>query len=55
MKEMIEFFRDHGGYARMKDLKAASFQTRDIGRLLKDRSIVKVKPGLYRLANIGSI
>src|SRR4030042_1883012 len=55
MKEMIEFFRNHGGYARMKDLKAASFQTRDIGRLLRDGSIVKVKPGLYRLANIGSI
>ena len=52
---MIKFFRDHGGYARMKDLKAASFQTRDIGRLLKKGIIVKVKPGLYRLPNVGSI
>ena len=54
MKNIIEFFRNHGGYARMKDLKAASFQTRDIGRLFREGSIVKVKPGLYRLANVGS-
>jgi predicted transcriptional regulator of viral defense system len=54
MKKIIEFFRDHSGYARMKDLKAASFQTRDIGRLLREGSIVKVKPGLYKLAGIGS-
>jgi predicted transcriptional regulator of viral defense system len=54
MKKIIEFFRNHGGYARMKDLKTASFQTRDIGHLLGEGSIVKVKPGLYRLANVGS-
>jgi len=35
----------------MKDLKVASFQTRDIGRLPREGSIVKVKPGLYRLVN----
>lgn len=34
----------------MKKLKKASFQTRDIARLLNDGTIVKVKPGLYRLA-----
>ena len=39
----------------MKDLKAASFQTRDIRRLLRAGSISKVKAGLYRLANVGSI
>ena len=52
MEEIIEYFRSHGGYARMKELKKASFQTRDIARLLKEGTIVKVKPGLYRLANI---
>ena len=39
----------------MKELKTASFQTRDIARLLKEGAIVKVKPGLYRLANIGEM
>lgn len=38
----------------MKELKAASFQTRDIARLLKEGRIIKVKPGIYRLANIGA-
>jgi predicted transcriptional regulator of viral defense system len=52
MKKIITYFKKHGGYALMKELKAASFQTRDIARLLKDGTIVKVKSGLYRLANI---
>ena len=46
-KKMIAFFKDHGGYARMKDLKTASFQTRDISRMVKENVIVRVKPGLY--------
>jgi predicted transcriptional regulator of viral defense system len=52
MEKIIAHIKKHGGYALMKELKAASFQTRDIARLLKDGTIVKVKPGLYRLANI---
>jgi len=54
-KEIIAFLKDHGGYARMKDLKAASFQTRDISRMVRENVIVKVKPGLYRLADVGRI
>jgi predicted transcriptional regulator of viral defense system len=54
-KEIVAFFKNRGGYARMKDLKAASFQTRDISRMVKENVIVKVKPGLYRLANVGRI
>jgi len=38
----------------MKELKGASIQTRDIARLLKEGTIFKIKPGLYRLANIGA-
>ena len=53
--EIVAFFKDHGGYARMKDLKASSFQTRDISCMVKENVIVKVKPGLYRLANVGRI
>jgi predicted transcriptional regulator of viral defense system len=55
MEKMIAYFRKHGGYALMKELKAASFQTRDIARLLKEGTIIKVKPGLYRLANLGGV
>jgi predicted transcriptional regulator of viral defense system len=54
-KEIVEFLKDHGGYARMKDLKAASFQTRDVSLMVKENVLVKVKPGLYRLANVGRI
>lgn len=38
----------------MKDLKANGFQTRDIQRMVVSERIVKVKPGLYRLAGIQS-
>ncbi len=55
MEKIIVFFKKHGGYARMKELKKASFQTRDIAKLLDDGVIVKVKTGLYRLANVANI
>ena len=55
MEKMIAYFRKHGGYALMKELKAASFQTRDIARLLREGLIIKVKPGLYRLVNMGEV
>jgi len=52
MNRIIEFFNNNGGYARMADLKRASFQTRDIAKLLNEGIIVKLKPGLYRLADL---
>lgn len=52
MNTLIKYFRDHKGYARMKDMKASGFQTRDIRKLIENGRIVKVKPGLYRLADI---
>ncbi len=36
----------------MKELRAASFQTRDIAELVRTGKIEKVKPGLYRLPDI---
>ena len=36
----------------MKEMKASGFQTRDIRKLDEERRVVKVKPGLYRLADI---
>ena len=52
MDALIKYFRDHKGYARMKDLKTTGFQTRDIRQLLEKGRLVKVKPGLYRLADV---
>lgn len=52
MKSIIQFFKTNNGYARMKDLKAASFHTRDIANLVEDGIIEKIKPGLYRLVNM---
>ena len=36
----------------MKHMRARRFQTRDIQKLVKAGTIVKVKPGVYRLANL---
>ena len=51
MDAIIKLFIKNKGYARMKDMKASGFQTRDIRNLLKADRIVKVKPGIYRLAD----
>ncbi|MEW6510854.1 MAG: type IV toxin-antitoxin system AbiEi family antitoxin domain-containing protein [Bacteroidota bacterium] len=52
MDAIIKYIRERKGYGRMKDMKAAGFQTRDIRRLVQDGQLVKVKAGLYRLADI---
>jgi len=51
MDAIIKLFIKNKGYARMKDMKASGFQTRDIRNLLKADRIVKVKSGIYRLAD----
>jgi predicted transcriptional regulator of viral defense system len=52
MDALIRYLKDKGGFATMKELRAASFQTRDIARLVRDKQIEKVKPGLYKLSEI---
>ncbi len=52
MDAMIRYLKDKGGFATMKELRAASFQTRDIARLVRDKKIEKVKSGLYKLSEI---
>ena len=52
MDAIIRYFRARGGYARMKDLKKRSFHPRDISRLVQKGTLEKVKPGLYRLAEL---
>ncbi len=52
MKEIIQFFKTHSGYARMKDLKQAGFHTRNIRSMLDNGYIEKIKSGFYRLTDI---
>jgi predicted transcriptional regulator of viral defense system len=51
MDAIIKHFSKNKGYARMKQMKTSGFQTRDIRKLLKAGRIIKVKPGVYRLAD----
>jgi predicted transcriptional regulator of viral defense system len=53
MDSIAEFLKASGGYARMKELRAAGFQTREISTLVAQGRIERVKPGLYRLAEYG--
>ena len=52
MNPVIKYLKDHKGYARMKDMKASGIHTRAILKLIDEGEIVKVKPGLYRLADL---
>ena len=54
MDSITEYIKSSGGYARMKELRAAGFQTREISALVDQRRIERVKPGLYRLAEYGA-
>jgi len=51
MEEIEKYIAKNGGFASMKELKEANFHTRDITRLVKEKTIEKIKPGFYRLAN----
>ena len=52
MEHILQYLKKRGGFARMSDLRAASFQTRDIARMVREGSITKVKAGLYKLPDI---
>ena len=52
MSEILKYIRRKGGFARMNELRAQSFQTRDIAKLVQEGKIEKVKSGLHRLPTI---
>ena len=54
MNSITEYIKSSGGYAQMKELRAAGFQTREISALVDQGRIERVKPGLYRLAEYGA-
>ncbi|MFZ5517683.1 MAG: type IV toxin-antitoxin system AbiEi family antitoxin domain-containing protein [Candidatus Zhuqueibacterota bacterium] len=49
---IISIFKAHGGFARTKELKQAAVHTRDIARLVLEGVLEKIKPGLYRMADL---
>jgi predicted transcriptional regulator of viral defense system len=51
VEKLIQFFRQHKGYAQMKDLKAEGFHTRKIASALEEGLCEKIKPGLYKLVD----
>lgn len=53
MDKITNYLSAAGVYARMKELRAAGFQTRDIADLVAMGQIERIKPGLYRLAGHG--
>ena len=51
-EHIMEFVEHRGGYARMKDFKREAFRTSDIKKLVDDGRLDKIKPGLYRAADL---
>jgi len=52
METILPVFDVHHGYASLKELKKQGIHTETIRRLLDDGAIEKVKPGLYKLADM---
>jgi len=50
-KKIIKIFKTHNGYARSKDILAEGIHPRDIKSILDKGIVIKVKGGLYRLAD----
>ena len=51
-ESIVRYCKSRGGYVRMGELKAARFVTRDIASLVREGTIEKIKPGLYRLSEM---
>jgi predicted transcriptional regulator of viral defense system len=51
MKKIIEFLKNHNGYARMKDMREAGIHSRDIAKIVNTNIIEKISPGLYKLVD----
>lgn len=51
MEKLIELFKVHHGYSRMKDLRNAGIHPRDITKAMDKNIIEKINPGLYKLTD----
>ena len=52
MNDIIKYLKAKKGYAELKELKLNNFNTYQVKKLLTNGSIIKVKPGLYRLSDL---
>lgn len=51
-KKIKKVFKEHGGFARTRDIITAGIHSRDIKRIKDEGKIIRVKRGLYRLSEI---
>ena len=51
-EKIYKIFSTRNGFARTKDILAAGIHRRDIRRMREEGKIIRVKRGLYRLAEI---
>jgi predicted transcriptional regulator of viral defense system len=51
-ESIVKHLKARGGYARMGELKDARFVTRDIAQMVREGTLEKIKPGLYRLSEM---
>ncbi len=52
MNKVVQLFKDHFGYANLKDLKNKGVHTDTVRKLVQQGIIEKVKPGLYKLVDM---
>ncbi len=52
MTEIIKYFEKNNGYVRDMDLKKKGFHSLHIKQIVDNGTIIRVKPGLYRLAEL---
>jgi predicted transcriptional regulator of viral defense system len=50
-KELLVFFKQHKGYARLRDVRNAMVHPREMTQAVNEGEVEKVKPGLYKLVN----
>lgn len=51
MEKIVKYIAGNGGFASMKELKEAKFNSREIASLVKEKTLEKIKPGFYRLGD----
>jgi predicted transcriptional regulator of viral defense system len=52
LNKILDTFHNHYGYATLQDLKKAGVHTDSIRKLVNEKVIEKVKPGLYKLVEM---
>jgi predicted transcriptional regulator of viral defense system len=48
-KQIVQFMKEHSGYATMNEFKKAGIHTRKVREAVEKDILIKIKPGLYKL------